>query len=111
MPIFRYLARRAPGSRYGDMCRAMAAAAIGKQDRFLAAAALLAAGEGDAEITRLQQVFAKEDVGKELFLARAATPTAAAKAEDLQQYLQLDTPPEQWTEDSLSWFHWPGRRS
>lgn len=109
MPIFRYLARNSTGELVANMCRAMAAAAIGKQDRFLAAAALLAAGEGDAEITRLQQVFAKEDVGKELFLARAATPTAAAKAEYWQQYLQLDTPPEQWTQDSLSWFHWPGQ--
>ncbi|MBL8730398.1 MAG: ERAP1-like C-terminal domain-containing protein [Planctomycetes bacterium] len=109
MPIFRYLARNSGGAPVDAMCRAMVAAPIGKQDRFLAAAALLAAGKDDGEIERLQQTFAKEDVGKELFLARAATPTAAAKAEYWQLYLQLDTPPEQWTQDSLSWFHWRGQ--
>src|SRR5262249_27925711 len=37
------------------------------------------------------------------------TPTAAVKAEYWRQYLQLEAPPEQWTQDSLSWFHWPGQ--
>ena len=60
-----------------------------------------------AELEVLQWRFQKEDVGKELFLARAAIGTAEQKAEHWAAYMQLDTPPEQWTQDSLSWFHWP----
>jgi aminopeptidase N len=114
---FRFLARSSTDDAVLDLCRAVVATADlptglqpGKQDRFLAAAALLAAGKEAGEIERLQEVFAKEDVGKEVFLARAATPTAEAKADYWQQYLQLDTPPEQWTQDSLAWFHWPGQQ-
>ena len=28
-----------------------------------------------------------------------------------QRYLVKDDPPEQWTQDSLSWFHWPGQHA
>lgn len=110
LPIFRFLARNGSGPRVLDTCRAMAASeTLGKQDRFLAAAALLAAGQGDDVLATLQERFGKEDIGKELFLARAAIPTAENKAAYWQQYQQPDAPPEQWTQDSLSWFHWPGQ--
>jgi len=116
LTTFRFLARTSTAAAVLELCRAVAGGGDvpaglvpGKQDRFLAAAALLAAGKADGEIERLQQSFAKEDVGKEVFLARAATPTAEAKAGYWQSYLQLDTPPEQWTQDSLSWFHWSGQ--
>ncbi|MFN6192277.1 MAG: hypothetical protein ACK5BN_00450, partial [Planctomycetota bacterium] len=61
----------------------------------------------EAAFTALGERFAGEDLGKERFLARAATPTAAGKQEHFAAYLQLEQPPEQWTQDSLSWFHWP----
>ena len=110
MPIFRFLAWHGTGPLVIAICRAMSKAeAAGKQDRHLAAAALLAAGELQDELESLEQRFAKEDVGKELFLARAAIPTAENKAGYWRQYLQPDAPPEQWTQDSLSWFHWPGQ--
>jgi aminopeptidase N len=80
---------------------------VGRQDAFLAAAALLAAGEPGDAFERLDARFQGEDVGKERFLARAATPTAASKASYFASYLELAAPPEQWTQDSLSWFHWP----
>ncbi|HEX5054677.1 MAG TPA: M1 family aminopeptidase [Planctomycetota bacterium] len=116
LSTFRFLARTSTAPEVLDLCRAVATGgelpaglAPGKSDCFLAAAALLAAGQAHDELDQLQRRFAAEDVGKELFLARAAVPTAAAKAEYWQLYTQLDTPPEQWTQDSLSWFHWPGQ--
>jgi len=124
LQTFRFLARGCGNQPpIAALCRAVVDAAPlpaglvpGKQDCFLAAASLLAAtpenvrpGDGETILTTLQQRFAKEDIGKELFLAKAAIPTAENKAAYWQQYLQLDAPPEQWTQDSLSWFHWPGQ--
>lgn len=118
LQTLRWLARNSTDGRVLELCRAVIAAGElpaglvpGKQDCFLAAAARIAAGVATAadELAQLQARFAKEDIGKELFLARAATPTAEAKAAYWQQYLQLGEPPEQWTQDSLSWFHWPGQ--
>ncbi|MEO6594981.1 MAG: M1 family aminopeptidase [Planctomycetota bacterium] len=116
LATFRFLARASTAPRVLELCRAVATGGElpkglepGKQDCFLAAAALIAADQAKNELDQLQRRFAKEDVGKELFLARAAVPTAAAKAEYWQLYMQLDTPPEQWTQDSLGWFHWSGQ--
>lgn len=116
LATFRHLARHSADPRVLDLCRAVvrgeplpAGLAPGKQDAYLAAAALLAAGVADDAFERLAKRFAGQDVGKEAFLARAAGPDAATKATYWQQYLQLDAPPEQWTQDSLSWFHWPGQ--
>ena len=116
LTTFRFLARHGRDGRVRDLCRAVVrdealpkGLAPGKQDAYLAAAALLAAGEAGDAFERLAARFAGEDVGKELFLARAATPTAAGKAAHWALYLQLETPPEQWTQDSLAWFHWPGQ--
>jgi aminopeptidase N len=113
---FRFLARHGRDKDSLSLCRAVArfeelppGLQPGKQDRFLAAAALLASGEGGDEIAALQQRLAKEDVGKEVYLARAAAPTAAAKAEYFRSYRQPDAPPEQWSQDSLPFFHWPGQ--
>ncbi len=113
---FRFLARASTETRVLDLCRAVvrgdglpAGLVAGKQDAFLAAAALLAAGatDADAALASLATRYASEDVGKETFLARAAVPSAANKQAYWQQYLELGTPPEQWTQDSLAWFHWP----
>ncbi len=116
LAIFRYLARNGTGDDVRALCRAVAIATDvpaglvpGKQDSFLAVAALLAAGEDAALVDTVRARYPGEDVGKEVFLARAAIPTAAGKADYWRQYTQLDTPPEQWTQDSLPWFHWPGQ--
>lgn len=82
---------------------------LGRQDRFLAAAALLAAGQLGDEYAELERSAAGQDVGKERFLARAAEPTAAAKQRYWDLYLQASEPPEQWIQDSLPFFHWPGQ--
>jgi len=116
LATFRHLARHASDPRVLDLCRAVVRGeplpvglAPGKQDAYLAAAALLAAGVADDAFERLAKRFAGEDVGKAVFLARATAPDAASKANYWQQYLQLDAPPEQWTQDSLPFFHWPGQ--
>ncbi|MDO8348774.1 MAG: ERAP1-like C-terminal domain-containing protein, partial [Planctomycetota bacterium] len=114
LQTFRVLARSSTDPAVLDLCRAVCAGGElpkglvpGKQDCFLAAAALLAAGAAQGEVEALRIRFQKEDVGKEVFLAMAAVPTAASKAAYWEQYMRLEAPPEQWTQDSLPWFHWP----
>lgn len=118
LSTFRFLAWHGSGDAVVQLCRDVVrqerlpqGLVAGKQDRFLGAAALLARGSGDGEIEWLRQQFAQADVGKELFLASAATPDPDAKARVWQQYLQLDKPPEQWAQDSLPFFHWPGQQA
>jgi len=114
LQTFRFLARYSRHPEVLRLCRAVAhdqplpaGLVPGKQDRYLAAAALLAAGAAADELAALQRQFAGEDTGKEAFLARAAAPDPAVKQDYWRQYLQLGSPPEQWTQDSLGWFHWP----
>ncbi|MEC8650988.1 MAG: M1 family aminopeptidase [Planctomycetota bacterium] len=116
LSIFRFLARRSAAPEVLDACRLVARGAAefaglapGRRDRFLAAAALLAADEDDGSYAALRGAFGDQDVGKDAFLTEAATPTADSKARYWTQYLQLGAPPEQWTQDSLSYFHWPGQ--
>lgn len=106
-----------------DLCRNLVAntnlptgLTPGRRDCFLAAAALLVNGEvgekpADHPLQQLQKRFQSQDIGKELFLARAATPTAESKQAYWQRFLVKDDPPEQWTQDSLSWFHWSGQEN
>jgi aminopeptidase N len=115
---FRFLARHGSDPRVLDLCRAVCAGTglpagltPGKQDCHLAAAALLAAGQARGELDALAERFRGEDVAKEAFLARAAAPDAAAKAAYWQRYLEPSAVPEQWIQDSLSWFHWPGQHA
>lgn len=118
LTTFRFLARTSLEPEVLDLCRAVVdgselpkGLAPGKQDCFLAAAALLASGNAKDELSQLKARFAKEDLGKEQFLAEAAAPSAENKQNYWRQYMQLDTPPEQWTQDSLAWFHWPGQEA
>ena len=118
---FRFLATSSNHPGVMELCRDLVAntnlppgLTPGRRDSFLAAAALLANGEvgaqpSDHPLQQLQTRFDGQDIGKELFLARAATPTPEAKAAYWQRFLVKDDPPEQWTQDSLSWFHWAGQ--
>ena len=115
---FRFLARASSDSRVLALCSRViandelpAGLSPGKQDCFLAAAARIAANAADNELEQLRQRFADQDIEKELFLALAATPTSDSKQSYWQRYLVADDPPEQWTQDSLSWFHWPGQQA
>lgn len=118
LATFRFLARTSTDPAVLDLCRAVVRGSklprgldAGRQDAFLAAAALLAAGALDDEFDALARRFAGEDTGKEAFLARAAAPTADGKAAYWRRYVEPDGPPEQWVQDSLSWFHWPGQHA
>ena len=116
LQIFRFLARVGGGEEVLELCRQVAAAQApypglqpGKQDRFLAAAALIGRGQGSEMLARLRRDLAGLDVGKEVFEAGAAEPTAEAKERYFLSYLQPDQPPEQWMQGSLTFFHWPGQ--
>ena len=121
---FRFLANTSTNQGVLDLCRKLitsnspgdlpAGLSPGRRDRFLAAAALVAAGDigttpAEHPLNQLKERFAGEDIQKELFLAYAATPTAESKQSYWQRFLVKDDPPEQWTQDSLSWFHWSGQ--
>jgi aminopeptidase N len=121
LQTFRWLARNGRGPAVLRLCRAVALGLAddhpktlkpGKEDRFLALTALLAVAHDEerAELEdKVRAAFAQEDVGREMFLARAAIPTEANKKDYFEAYLRLDTPPEQWAQDSLSNFHWPAQ--
>jgi aminopeptidase N len=121
---YRFLAKTSTADGVLELCRKVinsksaedlpAGLSAGKQDRFLAAGALIAAGQVGTKpeehpLQRLKQRYAGTDSDKEQFLAAAATPTAATKQAYWQRFLVKDDPPEQWTQDSLSWFHWSGQ--
>lgn len=114
---FRFLARAGATAEVLDLCRRVARAADmpaglvpGKADRYLALAALVAAGAEQGELELLERAFAGQDVAKDRYLALAARPSAEAKQEVFEGYLQLSEPPEQWIADSLPFFHWPGQQ-
>lgn len=116
LAIFRFLARTSRAAAVLDLCQEVAVGTCqvaglqpGKQDRFLAAAAVLANGAPGFQLAKVEQQFAGQDIAKELFLARAAVANAATKQAYWQQYCQLRDPPEQWSQDSLAFFHWPGQ--
>lgn len=121
---YRFLAKTSTAEGVMELCRNVieskapedlpAGLSAGKRDRFLAAGALIAAGQigttpEQHPLHRLKQRYEGSDIGKEQFLAEAATPTAAIKEAYWQRFLVKDDPPEQWTQDSLSWFHWSGQ--
>lgn len=122
LPILRWLSRNGKGAGAMRLCRAVALGVAedtpphvvaGKEDRFAALAALLAHTDAEAErdemIRKVRGAFEGQDVERETFLARAAIGTAENKQRCFDAYLRLDAPPEQWAQDSLANFHWPGQ--
>ncbi|MFQ5503717.1 MAG: M1 family aminopeptidase, partial [Planctomycetota bacterium] len=81
---------------------------LGDQDRFLTVAALLAAGQRNAD-ARLASMSKKGDVEKYAYLAGAAAPDPKTKERYFKTYLDPKEPPEQWVQASLGYFHWPGQ--
>jgi aminopeptidase N len=118
LQMFRFLARVGEGDRVLELCRQVAAAETpyaglrpGKRDRFLAAAALLGRGQGAEALDEVRRDMIGQDTGKEVYISGAADPSAAAKERYFLSYLKPNEPPEQWMQDSLSFFHWPGQES
>ncbi|MEZ5966192.1 MAG: M1 family aminopeptidase [Planctomycetota bacterium] len=80
--------------------------ALGSQDAYLGLAALVAQQRDRAVRSKLPT---EDDVAKFRYLADAATPTKDSKARYFATYLDLVEPPEQWVQQSLEFFHWPGQ--
>jgi aminopeptidase N len=113
LQVFRALARLGAGADARARIAAAVAAsklgdqvALGTQDIYLGLAALLAAGEGKDLAQRLPTT---DDAAKYAYLAHAAVPTADNKAHYFTTYLEPKEPPEQWVQQSLAFFHWPGQ--
>lgn len=79
---------------------------LGPQDVYGAYAALLAAGRAGGLREGLPR---QGDIAKFAYLAGAAQPDAATKARYFETYLDAKEPPEQWVQQSLDSFHWPGQ--
>lgn len=81
---------------------------LGMADRYLMLAALLA--HGDAADLQPSMTGAATPPGGEkyAYLALAARRDPESKKQQFASYLQLDQPPEQWMQESLSYFHWAG---
>lgn len=91
-----------------DGSRSVSGLELGRRDRFLLAASLVASGDTEP-LEREIESAGNADVAKEVYLARAATPDPAGKAAYFATYAELEDPPEQWMQDSLPFFHWRGQ--
>lgn len=121
LQTFRWIARQGRSPEALALCAAVAQNDIaqlpdglrpGAEDRYLALAALFACGSRE-QIEEAEKALVRdakgEDRGRETFLARAARPARESKEEYFAAYLRLQEPPEQWAQDSLPFFHWPGQ--
>jgi hypothetical protein len=111
----RFLVRHCPtpgvlaiAERHLDSTRGGSRLALGSRDRFLLAAALLAHGDG-APLAAERQNAAGDDRAKEIYTAEAAAADPDVKRRYVESYAKLGEIPEQWMQDSLSFFHWPGQ--
>jgi aminopeptidase N len=115
---FRFVVRHGTTEAALRLCSRIAAGepappglVAGARDRFLAAGALLAAGRGSGAVERLAAEPGLADVARHRYVVSAAEPTAAAKAKWYEGYQQIGEPPEQWMQESLAFFHWPGQEA
>jgi aminopeptidase N len=82
---------------------------LGREDRFLLVAALIAHDRPEAGARLDALVSGGDDVARYAYAARAANPHT--KAAVFESYLDPDHPPEQWVQGSLGAFHWPGQHA
>lgn len=82
--------------------------ALGPQDTYLGLAALIATGRDDAVRATLPE---NTDVAKFVYLAGAADASKDTKERYFASYLDVKEPPEQWVQQSLDFFHWPGQEA
>ncbi|HHI79058.1 MAG TPA: hypothetical protein ENK02_03690, partial [Planctomycetes bacterium] len=80
------------------------------QDKSLALAALLARSRpgADSRLARLRDQ-SPQDISRDLYLAQAARPGLAHKKALFDSWFRKDAPPEQWIQDALPFYHWPGQ--
>ncbi|MBK8978971.1 MAG: ERAP1-like C-terminal domain-containing protein [Planctomycetes bacterium] len=115
---FRFLAAYVSTPRTQSFVRDVLAGAtalpgdvrLAPRDRFLGAAALLAAGDAEAVDREVRRSAPSDDIGREVYVARAAGADPAVKASYFDSFLRTDGPPESWVSESLQTFHWPGQQ-
>ncbi|MBI5851306.1 MAG: ERAP1-like C-terminal domain-containing protein [Planctomycetes bacterium] len=115
-PLLRFLASTSRSAAVQTLLRDVLAGdrkiqglQLAPRDRFHLAAALLAAGDERAVERETARAPSGTDVAKWAYVAGAASPDPAVKAKYFADYLRPDGPPEQWVQDSLGAFHWPGQ--
>lgn len=116
LQTFRFLARHSTNEAVLKLCEELLKGeppvpglTLGQQDRYLALAALIAADRAGAWPESMTGEATPEGAEKYAFLAEAAAGDAATKKRYFEIYAQLDEPPEQWMQQSLGYFHWPGQ--
>ncbi|MFO1054814.1 MAG: M1 family aminopeptidase [Planctomycetota bacterium] len=118
LPLVLFLATTCNSARVDSLLRAILDGSrkvtgleLAPRDRFTIAAALLAHGDKEAVAREEQRNRDAGDVAKWAFVAGAANPDPEVKERYFTDYLRKDGPPEQWVQDSLGTFHWPGQDS
>jgi aminopeptidase N len=116
LQTFRSLVRLSAADEVLDLCEALLedgqpvpGLALGQADRYLALAALLAAGRGEAWCARMTGSRTPAGAEEYAYAALAARADRATKERYFASYLQPRQPPEQWVQASLANFHWPGQ--
>ena len=117
LQTFRFLALHSDADPVLTLCDELLAGRskvpgleLGQRDRYLALAALIAAGQGDKWRESMTGANTPSGAEKYAYTALAATPSSASKRRYFETYLQPGEPPEQWMQASLGYFHWPGQR-
>lgn len=117
LDTFRFLAVHGRGEDVTALLRACAdgkpppGLVLGLRDRFLALASLLAAGTDEGRFAASADWKEQDDpdFAKHRYVAQAARAEPTAKQQMWESYLDPTGTPEQWIQESLSFFHWPGQ--
>jgi aminopeptidase N len=116
LQTFRFLARNSAAPEVITLCRELLTTGaetpgltLGPEDRYLALAALIAAGKAGDLVAAMTGDATPAGSEKHAFVALAAAPDADNKDRYFDTYLQPDEPPEQWVQESLHVFHWRGQ--
>lgn len=116
LQTFRFLARQSAADSVLALCRELLAERspvpgleLGQQDRYLALAALIAAGQAGKWRDAMTGAKTPSGAAKYAFTAQAAGADAGTKQRYFETYLQPGEPPEQWMQASLANFHWQGQ--
>ena len=113
LATFRFVARASADPRVLAFCEQVALGfvpfATGLEDRFVALAALRAAGKAVPAVENELQKLSADEARRLRYLAEAASADPATKQRLFTDFCTLGSPPEQWAQDSLPFFHWPGQ--
>ena len=111
LQTYRFLAHNCPGPRVQELlARAVAGKLdLGLEDRYLALAALIAQRGLEDDLRQVASIGQGDEARRHRYVALAADPDPVAKAAYFSGYLRAGDQPEQWIQDSLRFFNWPGQ--